>query len=281
MMPNTQGIRNNPWETYLTTVDAVEASTGYDLFSSLPEPIQRCVEAGINGNNPPLDTDGDGVPDSTDNCPLTFNPDQADADHDGIGDVCDDMSAPVIACAAPDGAWHADNVSLACTASDSGTGLANPADASFSLFTSVAAGAEDANAATNSRVVCDVAGNCATAGPIAGNMIDRRAPVISGVSGTPDVLAPVNHNMIDVAVAYTVADLGAPVCVLSVSSNEAINGIGDGNTSVDWHVIDPHHVQLRAERAGGGAGRVYTIAIRCTDVSGNIGTTTTTVAVPK
>jgi hypothetical protein len=35
------------------------------------------------------DTDGDGVADSVDNCPETPNPDQADFDHDGVGDVCD------------------------------------------------------------------------------------------------------------------------------------------------------------------------------------------------
>ena len=55
IMPNTQGIRNDPWENYLTTVDAVETLTGYNLFANLPEPIQRCVEAGTNGNNPPLE----------------------------------------------------------------------------------------------------------------------------------------------------------------------------------------------------------------------------------
>lgn len=34
------------------------------------------------------DTDGDGAIDGVDNCPLTPNPDQADCDGDGIGDVC-------------------------------------------------------------------------------------------------------------------------------------------------------------------------------------------------
>lgn len=36
-----------------------------------------------------LDTDGDGIVNSRDNCPLVPNPDQADADGDGRGDVCD------------------------------------------------------------------------------------------------------------------------------------------------------------------------------------------------
>jgi photosystem II stability/assembly factor-like uncharacterized protein len=35
------------------------------------------------------DSDGDGVPDASDNCPTTPNPDQADSDGDGVGDACD------------------------------------------------------------------------------------------------------------------------------------------------------------------------------------------------
>jgi hypothetical protein len=37
-----------------------------------------------------IDSDNDGIPDSIDNCPNTFNAEQLDADIDGIGDVCDD-----------------------------------------------------------------------------------------------------------------------------------------------------------------------------------------------
>jgi DNA/RNA endonuclease G (NUC1) len=89
IMPNIQGIRTNPWETYLTSVDAVETLTGYDFFQNLPDPYERCVEAGINGGNPPLDTDNDGVPDTADNCPFAANANQADNDGDNIGDACD------------------------------------------------------------------------------------------------------------------------------------------------------------------------------------------------
>ena len=40
----------------------------------------------ILGIGLPGDFDGDGVPDANDNCPTVFNPDQADSDHDGIGE---------------------------------------------------------------------------------------------------------------------------------------------------------------------------------------------------
>lgn len=36
-----------------------------------------------------LDSDGDGIADPQDNCPLANNPDQSDIDTDGVGDMCD------------------------------------------------------------------------------------------------------------------------------------------------------------------------------------------------
>jgi hypothetical protein len=62
-----------------------------------------------------------------------------------------DRGAPVVSCAAADGQWHADNVSVLCTASDSGAGLANASDASFKLTTAVLNGSETADAATGSE----------------------------------------------------------------------------------------------------------------------------------
>jgi DNA/RNA endonuclease G (NUC1) len=50
-MPNHAGVRNVPWQTYQTTVDAIEALTGYDLLALLPDKVENIVEAGIK---PPI-----------------------------------------------------------------------------------------------------------------------------------------------------------------------------------------------------------------------------------
>jgi DNA/RNA endonuclease G (NUC1) len=47
IMPNAPGIRNENWESFKTTVDAVEALSGYDLLALLPDPIEIAVESGI------------------------------------------------------------------------------------------------------------------------------------------------------------------------------------------------------------------------------------------
>jgi hypothetical protein len=55
---------------------------------------------------PPLDTDGDGRPDSADNCPTIANPTQADCNTNGVGDVCE------IAAGAPD--FNGDTIPDTC-----------------------------------------------------------------------------------------------------------------------------------------------------------------------
>jgi Ca2+-binding RTX toxin-like protein len=45
---------------------------------------------------PPPDRDGDGVPDTTDNCPNVSNANQADGDGDGLGTVCDPVETPAL-----------------------------------------------------------------------------------------------------------------------------------------------------------------------------------------
>jgi hypothetical protein len=135
-----------------------------------------------------------------------------------------DKKAPAVSCAAADGLWHANDVSIACTASDSGSGLGNPADAGFSLTTNVPAGTEDANASTDSHAVADAVGNSATAGPIAGNKVDKKAPTITCNSPTPVFYlnqAPANVNGVAVDGGSGPASqaLSAPADTSSVLGN--------------------------------------------------------------
>ncbi|HKY63106.1 MAG TPA: thrombospondin type 3 repeat-containing protein [bacterium] len=62
---------------------------------------------------PPPDSDGDGVPNATDNCPQDFNPDQADNDGEGAGNVCD---------RSPDGSVDGEDSNLGDPAVDNGGG---------------------------------------------------------------------------------------------------------------------------------------------------------------
>jgi len=78
-------------------------------------------------------------------------------------------------------------------------------------------------------------------------------------------------------------DLGAGAVVIAqVTSDEPENSGGDGNTVNDIAIApDCRSVQLRAERADGGNGRVYTITFRVVDASGNTTTATARVTVPQ
>ena len=112
-------------------------------------------------------------------------------------------------------------------------------------------------------------------------VVDSTPPAIAGVQASPDSLGAPNHKMMRVELAYVASDLsGAPVCAVSVASNEPVDGGGDGRTSADWQVVDAHTVLLRAERSGMGTARIYTLTVSCHDASGNTaeGTTVVTVA---
>ena len=70
--------------------------------------------------------------------------------------------------------------------------------------------------------------------------------------------------------------------ITQVTSNEPVNGKGDGNTAPDWQILGNHTVALRAERSGNGSGRIYTITIQASDANGNLSDPkTVTVTVPK
>ena len=109
-------------------------------------------------------------------------------------------------------------------------------------MTSVAPGVETANASTNSRLVCDVAGNCATAGPIAGTKIDLKAPVINVTTPADGATYPLNGSIV-----------AAYACVDGGSGTETCAGTVANGTPIDTT-----------------AAGTRTFVVTATDASGNV-----------
>jgi hypothetical protein len=115
-----------------------------------------------------------------------------------------DTEPPVVSCATPS-TWASGPVSVTCQAEDSG-GLRSVNDVMFTLTATAPDGTESAGVLTDGRQVCDRAGNCATAGPIAVR-IDRRKPVIQ-------LTAPASRRYVindGANAAYTCSDGGSGV----------------------------------------------------------------------
>lgn len=107
-------------------------------------------------------------------------------------------------------------------------------------------------------------------------------PNITNVSVNKPELWPPDHKLVNITVNYQVTDNCGPVTrVLSVKSNEPINGTGDGDSAPDWEILDANRLRLRAERSGKGNGRIYTITITATDSAGYSSSRTVMVKVPK
>lgn len=146
-----------------------------------------------------------------------------------------DRKTPVISCGAADGNWHVADVSIACTATDGGSGLANAGDASFDLVTNVAANTETANALTGSRNVLDDVGNSATAGPVGGNKVDKKAPAISCAA------ADGNWHAVDVSIACTATDGGSGLADADDASFNLLTNVAanteTANASTDTRTV--------------------------------------------
>jgi triacylglycerol esterase/lipase EstA (alpha/beta hydrolase family) len=114
-----------------------------------------------------------------------------------------------------------------------------------------------------------------TADQFEGFQADSEPPVLT-LSATPNVLWPPNHRLVEVEVEVQVIDDVDPtptVVLVSVTSNQPDDGNGDGDTPNDVQGAalgsDDRTVDLRAERDGSGADRVYTLTYRATDAAGN------------
>jgi cysteine-rich repeat protein len=213
----------------------------------------------------------------------------------GPGEQCDDGNsdnndgcntecriAPIISCGAPSASADPESCT-AMVACDLIATCVDPAGGSVSV--GCAPGGPYAIGTTGVSIVCNGSSeSTAVSCPV--TVVDDTPPTVS-VALDPDSLWPPNHRMVDITAMPNAADsCGAATVVLeSITSSEPDNdtGIGDGDTVDDIQGAElgtaDVEFRLRAERAGSGPGRTYTVTYTATDESGNQASAMATVVV--
>jgi hypothetical protein len=120
--------------------------------------------------------------------------------------------------------------------------------------------------------------NIVTATPITDTVLDCSTAVPS-----LDRLWPPNHKLVPISVLGVIDPDGGDITVSidGVFQDEPVNGEGDGNTRPDATGIGTGTASVRAERAGGGNGRVYTLVFTASSEGGAQCTDSVQVGVPK
>ncbi len=115
-----------------------------------------------------------------------------------------------------------------------------------------------------------------------GAVIPPNQPPRCGLAqAVPAILWPPDHRLVPIAIVG-VSDPdndSLAISITSVTQDEPVNGLGDGDTSPDAVVVNGA-LLVRAERAGSGNGRVYRVAFTAGDGRGGTCTGRVTVSVP-
>jgi len=117
---------------------------------------------------------------------------------------------------------------------------------------------------------------------------DTTPPEFTTLELSPAVLWPANHKLVTIDATIVVEDIcdaALQVQLVSITSNQPDDGLGDGATEADIQGAafgtDDRQFQLRAERSGVGSGpRIYTVVYEVTDASGNVTQGSVEVVVP-
>ncbi|HMJ04671.1 MAG TPA: PKD domain-containing protein, partial [Chthoniobacterales bacterium] len=95
-------------------------------------------------------------------------------------------------------------------------------------------------------------------------------PLAAAARPTEASLWPANHHLVSVGITgVTDPNNNATITITGVTQDEPTNGQGDGDTPIDAIINSDGTVLLRAERSGGGDGRVYRIAFTARDLEGS------------
>lgn len=120
---------------------------------------------------------------------------------------------------------------------------------------------------------------------------DTTSPTLS-VALSPNTLQPPNHQLIPVTATITASDAcssSVSVKLVSIVSSDSDSALGNGDQPNDIQSAsggaisfgaDVRSFQLRAETAGPGASRTYTVTYSATDASGNPVSAAALVTVP-
>jgi len=113
--------------------------------------------------------------------------------------------------------------------------------------------------------------------------IVNEPPDISLARASVTTLWPPNHEMLGISIVGVQDPDCDPfsIAIIRVTQDEPVNGPGDGNTCPDALGLGAASTQLRAERNGGGNGRVYTIYFTATDARGGNSSGSVKVRVPQ
>lgn len=275
--PNAAGWNNSG---VIVTLNAIDTESGvrsiaYNILGSQARPTT--IVAGSQAVIGLLNIDG------TSTIQYQATDDWGNVEATKVLPINIDSSAPDGFCSANSlSVWYATDQLASCAYSDEPSGLADPTDSSFSLTTSVPDGTETAGAFTNSHQVCDVAGNCITAGPVGPFMIDKKAPDISIKSPTASTTYTLNQS---VAVDYGCTDGGSGVasCTGPVPSGSnldtstvgfhqftvnALDNVGNKSSLTVTYVVS-YAVCLQYDAKAARPAGAYPFRIELCDAVGN------------
>lgn len=189
-----------------------------------------------------------------------------------IADSTPPIITPTITGTMGNGGWYTGPVTVAWNVADGESGISSPPCPTTTLDS-------DTSGTTLTCTATSTGGTSSNAVTI---KIDRTPPILA-CSATPNVLWPPDNKMVNIAASVNVSDsLSGPsqYTLVTIASNEPNSG--QGSNDVQGWGFGTAYVsgQLRATRSGSGAGRIYTLVYRGTDVAGNAATCSTTVTVP-
>jgi len=107
-------------------------------------------------------------------------------------------------------------------------------------------------------------------------------PNCSGLTTSPRILSPANNKLRTITISGATDADGDPLTysITNVKQDEPVDAHGQGERAPDAQLVSGTQVKVRAERSGGGNGRVYEISVSVADDAGATCTGTVTVAVP-